>query len=210
MTAAKRYYAEIMMPLRLMILKNLPKLQALDVAVIAPSHGPLHDRPEPISAAYRDWLSGANRNAAALAYVSMHGRVQTMVAYLVEALTAYGVPSVAFDLTACDVGDLAAELVDAATLVLGTPMVLTGPHPTVMAGAYLISMLKPPIQFASSIVSLGWGGKAAEQLAEVVSGLKVELIPPVLCKGAPKEADFRALDTLAAAIAGKHKERGLL
>jgi len=33
----------------------------------------------------------------------------------------------------------------------------------------------------------------------------VEVLEPVICKGAPKEADFKALDNLAAAIADRHK-----
>src|SRR5512137_1980729 len=44
--AAKRYYAQIMMPLRAMAQKNLEKLESLDLAFIAPSHGPVYDRPE--------------------------------------------------------------------------------------------------------------------------------------------------------------------
>jgi len=32
----------------------------------------------------------------------------------------------------------------------------------------------------------------------------------VIAKGLPKEADFKALDALADAIAGKHKAAGLL
>ena len=208
--AARRYYAEIMMPLRSMISKNLPKLDNLDVAAIAPSHGPLHHKPERIANAYRQWLSGEPRNAAALAYVSMHGSVQIMITYLCRALADRGVAAEAFDLTASDIGDLAATLVDAPTLVFGTPTVLAGPHPTVMSGAYLINALKPPIQFASAVVSYGWGGKAVEQLTGVISDLKAEMIPPVQCKGSPKEADFLALESLAAAIAGRHKERGFI
>jgi flavorubredoxin len=208
--AARRYYAEIMMPLRAMILRNLPKVEAVDVAVIAPSHGPLYDKPEPIVDAYRHWLSGESKNVVVLPYVSMHGSTQTMITYFVDALTEAGVTAEAFDLTASDIGDLAATLVDAATVVLGTPTVLGGPHPNVVAGAYLINTLRPPIQLASVIASYGWGGKAVEQLTEVISGLKAEMLSPVLCKGTPKEADFRALDTLAAVIVDKHRERGLM
>lgn len=208
--AARRYYAEIMMPLRSMILRNLPKVEALDVAVIAPSHGPLYDKPKAIVDAYRHWLSGESKSVVVLPYVSMHGSTQIMIGYFVDALTRAGVTAQAFDLTACDMGDLAATLVDATTVVLGTPTVLGGPHPNVVAGAYLINALRPPIQFASVIASYGWGGKAVEQLAEAISGLKAEMLPPVLCKGMPKEADFGALDTLAAAIVAKHKDRGLM
>ncbi|UCH96463.1 MAG: MBL fold metallo-hydrolase, partial [Candidatus Aminicenantes bacterium] len=37
---AKRYFAEIMMPFRVAIGKNIRKIEALDIAYIAPSHGP--------------------------------------------------------------------------------------------------------------------------------------------------------------------------
>jgi flavorubredoxin len=208
--AARRYYAEIMMPLRSMILKNLPKVEAIDAAVIAPSHGPLYDRPQPIVDAYRRWLSGESRNVVVLPYVSMHGSTEEMIAYFVEALNGRGVAVEAFDLTRSDIGHLAATLVDAATVVFGTPTVLGGPHPNVMSGAYLINTLKPPVQFVSVIASYGWGGKPVERLEEVISGLKAEMLSPVLCKGAPKGADFGALDALAATIAGKHQERNLM
>jgi hypothetical protein len=42
----------------------------------------------------------------------------------------------------------------------------------------------------------------------MIPNLKVEVLDPVLCKGAPSENAFKALDDLAAAIAQKHKEHG--
>jgi len=42
----------------------------------------------------------------------------------------------------------------------------------------------------------------------MIPNLKVEVLEPVLSKGVPKEADFRALDTLADTIAEKHRENG--
>ena len=38
--AAKRYYAEIMMPFRPMITKHLKRLESYEIEMIAPSHGP--------------------------------------------------------------------------------------------------------------------------------------------------------------------------
>jgi flavorubredoxin len=55
------------------------------------------------------------------------------------------------------------------------------------------------------IGSFGWGGRTVETLTDMLSGLKVETLPPVLCKGLPGEADFQALDALADAIAERHK-----
>jgi flavorubredoxin len=43
---AKRYYAEIMMPFRGPIVKNLEKIKNFDIEIIAPSHGPVYDKPK--------------------------------------------------------------------------------------------------------------------------------------------------------------------
>ena len=100
-------------------------------------------------------------------------------------------------------------LVDAATVIIGTPTVLAGPHPNVAYAALLANVLKPKLKFVSIIGSYSWGGRTVEQLAGMIPNLKVEILEPVLCKGFPKEADFKALDNLATTIAEKHKEHDL-
>jgi flavorubredoxin len=207
--AAKRYYAEIMMPFRANIQKNLEKIKDYAIDIIAPSHGPMYDKPEFILKAYHSWAFGEPGNVVVLPYISMHGSTRKMVAYLVEALSRRGVTVKQFDLAVTDIGKLAMSLVDAATIVIGTPTVLTGPHPNVAYAALLANALKPKAKFASIIGSYGWGGRAVEQIAAMLPNLKVEILEPVLCKGFPKEADFQALDKLAQTIAQKHKENKL-
>jgi flavorubredoxin len=207
--AAKRYYAEIMMPFRKIIQKNLDKIEEYEIALIAPSHGPIYDRPAFIMDAYRDWVSEIPRNVVVLPYISMHGSTEKMVEYLVSALAERGVTAHQFNLAVTDIGKLAITLVDAATIVIGTPTVHVGPHPNVFYAAYLANALRPKLRFASIIGSYGWSSKAIEQIAGLIPNLKVEILDPVLCKGFPREADFRALDNLAATIAEKHKEHNL-
>jgi len=206
--AAKRYYAEIMMPFRKIIRKNLEKIKDREVDLIAPSHGPIYDRPAFIINAYHDWVSGNPKNVVVLPYISMHGSTQEMVAYLVSALTEAGVTVHQFDLTVTDIGKLAITLVDAATLVIGTPTIHFGPHPNIVYAAYLANALRPKVKFASIIGSYGWSSKAVEQIAGLIPNLQVEILDPVICRGFPREADFQALDGLAATIAKKHKEHG--
>ncbi|MBM4467252.1 MAG: MBL fold metallo-hydrolase, partial [Chloroflexi bacterium] len=64
--AAKRYYAEIMMPFRKIIQKNLEKIGGREIELIAPSHGPIYDRPAFIVDAYRDWVSEEPKNVVVL------------------------------------------------------------------------------------------------------------------------------------------------
>ncbi len=202
--AAKRYYAEIMMPFRKIIEKNLKKVQGYEISLIAPSHGPMYDRPEFILEAYHDWVFNDPKNIVVLPYISMHGSTLAMVDYLVDGLVEKGVTVERFDLAATDIGKLAMALVDAATIVIGSPTVLTGAHPNVVYAAYLANALRPKVKFVSIIGSYGWGGKMVQQLAGLIPNLKVEILDPVVVKGHPRDDDFAALDKLAATIAEKH------
>ena len=208
--AAKRYYAEIMMPFRKVIQKNLEKIKDHKIEFIAPSHGPVYNSPEFIINAYRDWVSDTPKNIVVIPYVSMHGSTEKMVNHLVAALGEKGITVELFNLAVTDIGKLAMSLVDAATVVLGAPTVHVGPHPAVFYAAFLANALRPKLKLASIIGSYGWASKAVEQISNLIPNLKVEIIPPVICKGYPREADFRALDSLAEAIAKKHKEHNLI
>jgi flavorubredoxin len=202
--AARRYYATIMMPLRAFIEKGLPKVTALQPRVVAPSHGPVWRDPSVILDAHARWVGGKPANLVALAYVSMHDSTRRMVTHLADALVARGVAVEVHHLGDPDVGRLAMSLIDAATLVVGSPVFLVGPHPRAGQAASLVNLLKPKLRHVGLVGSFGWGGKVAEQLMALLSGLKVEALEPVLCKGVPRDADLAALDGLAATIAGKH------
>ncbi|MFQ6034211.1 MAG: FprA family A-type flavoprotein, partial [Candidatus Bipolaricaulia bacterium] len=202
--AAKRYYAEIMMPFRATIKRNLEKIAPLEIEMIAPSHGPIYDDPRFILDAYREWVSDEVKNEVILPYVSMHGSTKEMVDHFVGALMDRGIGVKQLNLAAVDLGRLAMALVDAATLVIAAPTVLVGPHPSAIYAAYLVNALQPKLRFASIIGSYGWGTKMVEQLSGMLSNLKVELIEPVIVKGRPREDDFKALDRLADKIQAKH------
>lgn len=208
--AAKRYFAEIMMPFRKIIKDNLKKLEPYDIKMIGPSHGPIYDKPEFIINAYKDWVLGEPKNLVVIPYVSMHKSTKKMVDYLVPALAKRGLEVQQYDLAVSDIGKLAMSLVDAATIIVGTPTVIGGPHPLAVYGTYLANLLRPKAKFLSILGSYGWGTKVVETLAGMIPNLEVEVIEPVIIKGIPQENDYKALDKLADAIAAKHKEAGLL
>ncbi len=208
--SAKRYYAEIMMPFRTQVRKNIEKLSEYEIEIIAPSHGPLYDKPEFIINAYKDWVSDDVKNEVVLAYVSMHGSTKIMVDYFVEALIDRGVEVKQFNLVHTDLGKLAIALVDAATVVIGTGTVLTGAHPKAAYACILVNALRPKTRFASIIGSYGWGGKMVEQVQGLLGHLKAEFIEPVIARGLPKDEEFKSLDKLADSVLAKHKEIGII
>lgn len=203
---AKRYFAEIMMPFRSIIKKNIERIEALEIDYIAPSHGPVYNKPAVIVDAYKDWISDRLENVVVLAYVSMHGSTARMAEYLTNALIDRGVQVKVFNLTQTDLGQLAMALVDARTLILGTSTVLAGPHPAAVYAATLVNALKPRLKHAAIFGSYGWGGRTIEILKTNLNNLKTELLEPLLIKGYPVEKDFRELDKLADQVAARHRD----
>jgi flavorubredoxin len=202
--AAKRYYAEIMMPFRHMINDYLGKLQEIPIEIIAPSHGPLYKNPEFIIHAYQDWVSDKVSNEVIIPYISMHGSTEKMVYYLMDQLVKRDINVTPYHLIYTDIGKLAISLVDAATIILASPTVLTGPHPQVVYAAYLCNILRPKAKYAGIIGSFGWGSKMEEDILQLLNNLKVELLPTIMIKSNPREEDFAKLSQLADTIAKNH------
>lgn len=204
----KRYYAEIMMPFRSHIKSHLEKLSAVEINMIAPSHGPVHKNVDFVLDAYKDWAGDEPKNKVLLAWVSMHDSTKILAEKLVSSLQEKGVLVDEINLEDFDIGKAAISLVDCATVVLGTPTVLGGPHPKAAYVAYLANLLRPKTKFLSVIGSYGWGGKTLEILSSSVGNMKVEVLKPVLVKGLPEEAAFKQIEELAELIAEKHRALG--
>lgn len=208
--SAKRYYAEIMMPFRMMCKKYTQMLKNMNVDMILPSHGPVHKNPNYILNLYEDWTADTPKNLVVLPYVSMYESTKDMVDYLSEKLESKGIKTFKFDIVDDDLGDLAMSLVDAATIVMGTSMVLAGPHPMAVNVAYLAAVLRPKAKFASLIGSYGWGGNLFGLIGDLLKPLKLDLIEPLQVKGKPKAEDYQKLDEMAQKIFEKHQFMGIV
>ncbi len=202
--SAKRYYAEIMMPFRKHIIKNLVKLDNYDIEMIAPSHGPVYPKAEFILDAYKSWVSDKPKNKVLLTYITMHESTKMMVDYLVEILTDRGVSVEKLNLGVTDIGKVIISLVDAATIIFATPTVLGGPHPDVLYAAYMTNALKPKAKYYSIIGSFGWNGKPIKLLDNILADLDAKPLDSVLSRGVPKEEVYKELELLADTIAEKH------
>ncbi len=200
---AKRYYAEIMMPFRVQIRKNIEKLGEYDIKYIAPSHGPVYPDPKIIIDAYKGWISDEVNKKVLIPYVSMHGSTKKIVEYLTDKFIENNVEVIPINLTVADVGQIAMELVDSAGVIFATPYVLAGAHPAVVSTAYLTNALRPKVKVASIVASYGWGGMGTKQIQGMLSNLKAEFVEPLLIKGFPKEEDFKKLDEFSKTITNK-------
>ena len=205
--AAKRYYAEIMMPFRPQVKKYTEQVKNMDIDLIAPSHGPIYNRPAFIIDAYTNWASDTPKPEVVIPYVTMYENTGKMVNYLVDKLMEKGIKVTPFNLIETDLGELAVSLVDAGVIVLGTSMVLAGPHPAAVYAAAITNALKPKAKYLSVIGSYGWatqlGEKMDEPIKALMPALKAEMLTPVFVKGVPREEAFKKLDNLANEIYSK-------
>jgi len=208
--AAKRYYAEIMMPFRKFCKKYVQLVKNMDVDMILTSHGPIYKNPKFILDAYEAWTSDDCKNEVVIPYVSMYESTKEMVDYLSEKLSDKGITVKPFNVVDEDLGELAMELVEACTVIFGSSMVLAGPHPAIVTAAYLAGILRPKVKYVSFIGSYGWGGVLTEKLEQSLSSVKAEKLTTVLIKGKPNKEAFEQLDVLVNEIYEKHKSLGLV
>ena len=203
--AAKRYYAEIIMPFRNFAKKYTQMVKGMDVDVIMPSHGPVYDKPDFILNLYDLWTSDKVENKVVIPYVSMYESTKMLVDELATHLRANNIDVKLFDLVNCDEGELTMELVDAATVVFGASMVLAGPHPAAVTAAYLVNAIRPKVKYYAIVGSYGWGGKLTETIESMLSIIKPEKLDYIVVKGRPTEDDLQKARDLAVLIAQKHK-----
>lgn len=203
--AAKKYYAEIMMPFRALCKKYITCIENINPKAILPSHGPIYNEPKYIIDLYKEWTSDECKNFVLMPYVSMYNNSKTMIDYVASKLEENGIECIKYDLIRGNIADLAVYLVDAKTIILGCSMVLANPHPAAFNTAYLLSLVKPKTQNVSILASYGWGGKLIEPICELLSKLNANLIEPVLIKGKPKKDDYKILDEYTKKIVDIHK-----
>lgn len=208
---AREYYVQIMMLYSKMTAKHLDRIKALDIEMICPSHGSVYDKPQIILDLYEKWMRGGPDNLALVAYVSTHGSTKIMAEHLQAALEKRGVKTVLKDLVGLPLNELAGVLTDAATIVLGSSVIMAALHPVAVYTAFLLDRLKPKAKFAAVIGSYGWSPNPLKNAAELLPSWKtVEIVGSVIAKGHPGKQAMTELDALADTIAAKHRAAGLL
>lgn len=204
--AAKRYFAEIMMPFRIQIKSNIEKISQNEIKIIAPSHGPAYKNPKFITDLYKEWISDNTKNKVIIAHVSMHDSTKTAAEYLEKKLKEKDIEVILVNLTNADIGDFAIQLIDTKTVIFGAPCFLANIHPVAQNAIFLFNALRPKTKVVSFFGSFSWGARTNEQFKQMISNLKCEIVEPILIKGLPKDEDYRKMDEFSNEIAKKgHK-----
>jgi flavorubredoxin len=184
-----------MMPYRTAVNNAMAVLKDFSVDIIAPSHGPVYGTPRFIFDAYSDWASDAVKKEVLIVYVSMHGSTKVLADHLASSLEIQGMVVKNVNLTDANVGELAIDMVDASTIIVGSPKFLAGLHPTVEQFLYYMNVLHPKAKLVGFFGSSGWGNKL--EFKGKLENLNAEFLPTLLIKGLPRQEDLDAIGRLA-------------
>jgi flavorubredoxin len=204
--AAKSYFAEIMMPFRNWGRKALEKIAELDVAMIAPTHGPIYKDVDSILENYREWCSGETTEKAIVAYTTIWGGSEKMARIIGESLKAEGIAVKFYNLGTTEFTEISSDLIDSRGLILVTPTILGNMHPLATLFMSVVKLFKASFEFGAIVTSYGWAKSATKNAVEAMESAKIEITGTVEVNGPPLEEDTKAIIELGKTMASKIKE----
>jgi len=205
-----KYYANILLPYPGPITKILAKLDALNLplAMIAPDHGPIwrKDLGE-LPAQYAKWADREPTRKAVVVFDTMWHSTELMARAVGEGLTAGGAVAKLMRLDVSHRSDVAAELLEAGALLVGSPTLNNNIFPTVADVMTYLRGLRPANLIGAAFGSYGWNDTVAQQLNDMLAEMKVEIVSePISVKYVPDEQGLARCRQLGQSVANRLKQ----
>jgi len=201
---AARYYANILLPLSSFVRKALDRIAQLDIPlkIIAPDHGPIwRAQPGKIVELYSRWAAQRRTNKAVVLYDTMWGSTSLMARAIGEGLAAGGASVRLMPASGVHRSDVAAELLDAGAIAIGSPTMNNQIFPTLADVLGYIKGLRPKGLVGSAFGSFGWSGEATKHLCGMLEQMGVQIVAePVRVRYSPTRQDLRACYELGVRI----------
>ncbi len=192
----KKYFANILLlqaPKVTALLDALPGLK-LDIAFIAPDHGPvwrgeLLDFPLKY---YRKWAAQENKTRALVVYDTMWGSTAMLARAIADGIRDAGSEVDVVSMDASDRSVVMTLLMDADLIAVGSPTMNNQMFPPMADILTYMKGLKPKNLRGVAFGSYGWSGEAHKKIGEELTAMGVEQIaPPFGVKYVPAAADLR-------------------
>ncbi|MFW9972590.1 MAG: FprA family A-type flavoprotein [Candidatus Odinarchaeota archaeon] len=190
---AEKYYANILLHLSGLIAKAIPKVGALPIEIICPSHGICWRKHIPeILERYTKWSKGEiNENSVLIVYDTMWDSTAKIAKALTNEIKHRGIPVKRFRLTNADYSDVITEAMKARAILIGSPTLNNGLYPTVAEYLSYQKGLKPMNKIGLAFGSYGWGGGAVKEIVEFMKAAKIDVLDETIeIKFVPKPEDL--------------------
>ncbi len=195
MEEAKKYYANILVPLSSIISKKLEQIvsSGLEIKIIAPSHGIIWRKdPKKILDAYIKWANNLDiKNKVLVVYETMWGATEKMARTIIEGLKDTGIDAKLYDITISDRTEIITELLDAKGLIVGSSTHDNNILPSIAGFLDFVKGLRIKSRYAGAFGSYGWSGESVKIVEEILkeSGFEI-IIPSMSVKYMPSSEDL--------------------
>jgi len=201
-----RYYFDIIMrPFKSYVLEALDKIEALDITMICPSHGPiLREKVDYYLRCYRDWASQPTPDAEKrllVFYASSYGNTARLGEEIAAGAREAGMSVGIFDLNATK-PEAVVDAIEAADAVAVGSLTINGDAvKPVWDLLSSLATLNLRGKVAASFGSFGWSGEAPKFIAQRLGDLKMKVLgEPVRAQLVPTAEDLAACRDLGRQI----------
>ena len=202
MDEAAKYYANILMPFAGIVIKKIEEIQKLGIEInmIAPSHGVIWTNPGKIIDAYLKWSQGISKQKVLVIYDTMWNSTEIMANEILRGAVDSGVDAALFHLRKNDWSEIVKEVLEARTIIIGSPTLNNGMFPTVGGFLTYLMGLRPKNKLWATFGSYGWAGGAVKAINDKLKLSGYEPIESLEVNFRPDEADLEKCYTLGKKI----------
>ena len=190
-----RYYSNIVAKFSEPVLNAIAKLAAIDVKVIAPSHGLLwREHPEDIIALYTKWAeyaTGETETGVTLLYGSMYGNTEEVMNSIAKGVSNAGVPVDIFDVARTHTSYILPSLWTKKGVMVGAPTYEGALFPAMQSALQEAGIKNVVNKKAAIFGSYGWSGGAEKRIRSIVEPLKWDVTGTFIFRGGPTNEDLK-------------------
>ncbi len=176
---AAKYYANIVMPYGVQVLKVLEAVGTLKVDMICPSHGLIWRKPKDIAeiiAYYKKWASYESNKQAVIVYDTMWHSTEKMALKLYEKLDQAQIPVKLVNLKTSDYSEAITDIMESKMIILGSAILNNHLLPSVGGFLTYLKGLKPKNRFGLTFGSYGWSKIGFKELEAALDECGIEKI----------------------------------
>ena len=182
--ATKYYFDAIIGPFKDPYMLNaLDRIKDLDIKLICPGHGPVHDCKIPeLMQVYRGWCGSAAPKSAeklvVIPYVSAYGYTGLLAEHIAAGIKdrCKDIEVRMYDMVTADAAQVGAELAQADGILMGTPTIIG----EALAPIWQLTLgMFPPThkgKLASAFGSYGWSGEGVPHIIERLKQLQMRVL----------------------------------
>lgn len=174
---AGKYYANILMPYSKLVGKAVAAIKALDVKLIAPSHGVVWRKHiAHILAKYEQWGNGYTENKVVIFYDTMWGATDLMAKRLLDGIASTGVTVKLYRTSVAERSDIALDILEAKGILVGSSTLNSSVIPLVGAMLLYLKGLNPiGKRLAAAFGTYGWSAGAQNDIEELLKKTKFDV-----------------------------------